>query len=225
MSSKKYFQTFRNSSSCYNSYLIRTVLELFTSCGMAAFYCGFRGIDGIARNLFDCNVHGISVKCVIPNSRFFWVNWNLIIELNQIWNDKKNVYCCNCNWKRNDLDFEENHDFKEINFSSQKQSKKIFLSILFIKLPHFASFPKVTYFLALILIFVYIILTTYNLVWLVHPKVCRLGRILRGMYRRREKSVDALDCIIRDPSIPEVRLDMYFDKKAKDFRSVKLYLD
>ena len=35
---------------------------------------------------------------------------------------------------------------------------------------------------------------------------------------RRAESVDALDCVIRDLSVPEVRLDMYFDEKGKDFR-------
>ncbi len=49
------------------------MLELVTGTVLAAFYLIFNSIDGIARNLFDCNVHGIPFKCIIPNSRFFWV--------------------------------------------------------------------------------------------------------------------------------------------------------
>lgn len=48
----------------------RTIIELVTSIGLTAFYCIFNSIDGIANALFDCDVHGISFKCIIPNSRF-----------------------------------------------------------------------------------------------------------------------------------------------------------
>ena len=142
-------QAFRNSNNCYNSYLIRTILELIASTALAAFYCSFRSIDGfLGDNMFDCDIHGVDFKCIIPNSRFFWV----------------------------------------------------------------------VYFLACANIFTYICLTSYNLVWLVHPKVSKLQRILFSMYRRNTDSVDGLECVIRDESIPEVRLDMYFNEKGRDFR-------
>ncbi len=67
-------QAFRNSSSVYDSYFLRTVVELAVAVGLFAFYCVFNSIDGIANALFDCDVHGIPHKCIIPNSRFFWVS-------------------------------------------------------------------------------------------------------------------------------------------------------
>lgn len=67
-------QAFRNSSACYYSYLYRTILELICSMGLAIFYFSFSQIDGIRTALFDCSVHSVPFRCVIPNSRFFWVS-------------------------------------------------------------------------------------------------------------------------------------------------------
>lgn len=58
-----------------NLLLYRALLELITAIGLGAFYCIFNGVDGIASALFDCDVHGIPFKCIIPNSRFFWVSF------------------------------------------------------------------------------------------------------------------------------------------------------
>jgi hypothetical protein len=71
-------QTFRNSSKCQDSYLYRTSVELVVSIILAIFFCGFSNIKGLNRPLFDCDVHGILFKCVIPNSRFFGVStWKI----------------------------------------------------------------------------------------------------------------------------------------------------
>ncbi len=67
-------QAFRNSCAVHDSFLFRTLLELVTGTVLAAFYLIFNSIDGIANNLFDCDVHSIPFKCIIPNSRFFWVS-------------------------------------------------------------------------------------------------------------------------------------------------------
>jgi hypothetical protein len=63
-------------------------------------------------------------------------------------------------------------------------------------------------------------LTGYNLLWLVHPNVGKLESILSGCRRRSSKSVDALDCprVATKDYTPEIRLDMYYDKKGRDFR-------
>ena len=70
------------------------------------------------------------------------------------------------------------------------------------------------------LLLAYISLTGYNLLWLVHPKVGKLERILSGCRRRSKKSFDtcSLDVPQSSPDgIPEIRLEMYYDKKGQDF--------
>ena len=65
------------------------------------------------------------------------------------------------------------------------------------------------------LLLAYISLTGYNLLWLVHPKVGKLERILSGC---RKRSKNALDSPSKsNDGIPEIRLEMYYDKKGKDF--------
>ena len=66
-------QTFRNSVSCYKSYLYKTFAEILTGICLILFYGAFARIDGIENSLFDCDVHGIEFRCVIPNRKFFWV--------------------------------------------------------------------------------------------------------------------------------------------------------
>lgn len=74
-------QAFRNSSACYYSYLYRTILELICSMGLAIFYFSFSQIDGIRTALFDCSVHSVPFRCVIPNSRFFWMTYFLAMTM------------------------------------------------------------------------------------------------------------------------------------------------
>ena len=47
-----------------------------------------------------------------------------------------------------------------------------------------SRFFMVIFYMAIVVIFMYIALTMYNLVWLVDKRVSRLQRILFGMYRR-----------------------------------------
>ena len=112
------------------------------------YFGAFSDIDGISNALFDCDVHGIPFKCIIPNSKFFWVIYSL----------------------------------------------------------------------ALMLIILYVACTAYNLIWIVHPRVGKLDRVLAGCRRRKNDQIDSLDCLIKESMRPEVRLDMYFDPKGKDFR-------
>lgn len=84
-----------------------------------------------------------------------------------------------------------------------------------------SNFFVVVYFLSLALILGYITMTSYNLLWLVHPRVGKLESVLSGCPRRSSLSVDSLDCPRISPMlrhVPEIRLDMYYDRKAKDFR-------
>ena len=74
-------QTLRNSKNAHKSYLWRTSVELVVSIILLVFFCGFNGIKGLNKPLFDCDVHGVLFKCVIPNSRFFHVS---TIVLNHI---------------------------------------------------------------------------------------------------------------------------------------------
>ena len=41
--------------------------ELMTAVCMAVFYWNFTSICGISGYLFDCDVHGVPFKCIIPN--------------------------------------------------------------------------------------------------------------------------------------------------------------
>ena len=78
---------------------------------------------------------------------------------------------------------------------------------------------QAVYIIGFVLLLAYITLTGYNLLWLLHPKVGNLERILSGCHRRSNKSMDALDCprpVTKD-YVPQIRLDMYYDKKARDF--------
>ena len=67
-------QTFRNASKAYKSYLYRTSLELVAGVILIIFFLSYGDIKGLARPLFDCDVHSILFKCVIPNSRFYYVS-------------------------------------------------------------------------------------------------------------------------------------------------------
>ena len=51
----------------------RTIIELIISICLGLYFGAFSDIDGISNALFDCDVHGIPFKCIIPNSKFFWV--------------------------------------------------------------------------------------------------------------------------------------------------------
>jgi hypothetical protein len=48
---------------------------------MGIFFSSFRGIRGISGYLFDCSVHDVPFKCLIPNSKFFLVVYTLAITL------------------------------------------------------------------------------------------------------------------------------------------------
>ena len=67
-------QKFRKSSRAHDSYLYRTTVELIVSVILTVFFSGYASIKGLNRPLFDCDVHGILFKCIIPNSRFFHVS-------------------------------------------------------------------------------------------------------------------------------------------------------
>ena len=74
---------------------------------------------------------------------------------------------------------------------------------------------QAVYMIGFTLLLAYISLTGYNLLWLVHPKVGKLERILSGC---RKRSKNALDSPSKsNDGIPEIRLEMYYDKKGKDF--------
>ena len=69
----------------------------------------------------------------------------------------------------------------------------------------------------------YIAMTTFNLIWLVHPKVGKLEYVLSGCRRRSSLTVDSLDSSVKTNEKnyqPEIRLDLYYDKKGRDFRLV-----
>jgi len=144
-------QSFRNASKASKSYLYRTSLELLASVILMIFFLSYGDIKGLARPLFDCDVHSILFKCVIPNSRFYYA----------------------------------------------------------------------VYMIGFTLLLAYISLTGYNLLWLVHPKVGKLERILSGCRRRSKKSFDTCTAVLDVPKspdgIPEIRLEMYYDKKGQDF--------
>ena len=74
-------QTFRRASKAHDSYLWRTSVELVVSVCQLVFFTGFSGIKGLNQPLFDCDVHGIMFKCVIPNSRFYMVAYFLGLSL------------------------------------------------------------------------------------------------------------------------------------------------
>ena len=79
---------------------------------------------------------------------------------------------------------------------------------------------QVVYFIGLFLLLGYITLTFYNLLWLLHPKVGKLESVLSGCRRRSSKSVDAASEVTKNEvgAAPEIRLEMYYDKKGRDFR-------
>ena len=55
--------------------------------------------------------------------------------------------------------------------------------------------------------------------WIVHPKVGKLERILTGCHRTRARFVDNSNyTVVKSDATPEVRLDMYFDPKGRDFK-------
>ena len=58
----------------YRFFIDRTSVELVVSVVLAIFFAGFSEITGLNKALFDCDVHNILFKCVIPNSRFFGVS-------------------------------------------------------------------------------------------------------------------------------------------------------
>ena len=80
---------------------------------------------------------------------------------------------------------------------------------------------QAVYMIGFTLLLAYISLTGYNLLWLVHPKVGKLERILSGCRRRSKKSFDTCTAVLDVPKspdgIPEIRLEMYYDKKGQDF--------
>ena len=158
-------QTFRNASKAYKSYLYRTSLELVAGVILIIFFLSYGDIKGLARPLFDCDVHSILFKCVIPNSRFYYVSLST-----------KYTACWSC---------------------------------------MFCLHLQAVYMIGFTLLLAYISLTGYNLLWLVHPKVGKLERILSGC---RKRSKNALDSPSKsNDGIPEIRLEMYYDKKGKDF--------
>ena len=67
-------QALRNATNAYDSYKWRTSVELIVAIMILFFYAGFSNITGLNDPLFNCNVHGILFKCVIPNSRFYYVS-------------------------------------------------------------------------------------------------------------------------------------------------------
>ena len=67
-------QAFRHSTKATDSYRYRTIAELIASIVLLVFFCGVNGIKGLNKPLFDCDVHGVLFKCVIPNSRFYYVS-------------------------------------------------------------------------------------------------------------------------------------------------------
>ena len=137
-------------------------------------FLSYGDIKGLARPLFDCDVHSILFKCVIPNSRFYYVS--LLV-------------------------------------TSAADTEKLTLHVLL-------TFAQAVYMIGFTLLLAYISLTGYNLLWLVHPKVGKLERILSGCRRRSKKSFDtcSLDVPQSSPDgIPEIRLEMYYDKKGQDF--------
>ena len=67
-------QALRNATNAYDSYKWRTSVELVVAIMILFFYAGFSNITGLNDPLFNCNVHGILFKCVIPNSRFYYVS-------------------------------------------------------------------------------------------------------------------------------------------------------
>ena len=70
-------QTLRSTSKAHDSYTYRTSVELVAAISLAVFFSSFSGIKGFNRPLFDCDVHNILFKCIIPNSRFYQVCYNL----------------------------------------------------------------------------------------------------------------------------------------------------
>ena len=77
-------QSFRNASKASKSYLYRTSLELLASVILMIFFLSYGDIKGLARPLFDCDVHSILFKCVIPNSRFYYVS---VLNIYESWKD------------------------------------------------------------------------------------------------------------------------------------------
>ena len=67
-------QTFRNASKAHKSYLYRTIVELVAAVWLMVFFMGYGSVKGLGEPLFDCNVHSVLFKCVIPNSRFYYVS-------------------------------------------------------------------------------------------------------------------------------------------------------
>lgn len=178
-----------------------------------AFYCIFNSIDGIANALFDCDVHGIHFKCIIPNSKFFWVGLSSIDSSMLLpswpWHSLLHIFS-NASCRRND----RTHFFM---FRSSISSRWRFS-------PFTSPAPLITWF-GTILIVSFVLLWTSNhwsvLSRLLSPIVPRLERILSGMDRKKNSNIEDLECSIRVKNkmrIPEVRLDMYFDKRGKDFR-------
>ena len=64
-------QSFRNTRKAHDSYLYRTSVELVLAIVILVIFSGFSGITGMNDPLFDCDVHGILFRCVIPNTRFY----------------------------------------------------------------------------------------------------------------------------------------------------------
>ena len=81
-------QSFRNASKASKSYLYRTSLELVASVILMIFFLSYGDIKGLARPLFDCDVHSILFKCVIPNSRFYYVS---VLNIDESWKDTHKV--------------------------------------------------------------------------------------------------------------------------------------
>ena len=72
-------QTLRSTSKAHDSYTYRTSVELVAAISLAVFFSSFSGIKGLNRPLFDCDVHNILFKCIIPNSRFYQVCYHLFL--------------------------------------------------------------------------------------------------------------------------------------------------
>ena len=78
------------------------------------------------------------------------------------------------------------------------------------------------YYLGLLLLIGYFFLTTYNLFWLLNPKVAKLDWILSGCRRQKDikKYLEDMELPSKVPKdyAPEIRLELYYSKKSRDFR-------
>lgn len=88
-----------------------------------------------------------------------------------------------------------------------------------------SRFYYAVYLIGLLLLLGYISLTFYNLLWLkLYPKVGTLEHALSGCERKPIAEIDDLVCQRRRPTekgkaeAPVIRLEMYYDRKGRDFR-------